>query len=381
MPIRRILLIGGGRSHLEVLRRAALAPDPGVELTLVTPNALALHKAMAPGFVAGHYGMADSHIELPALARWARARLVCDRAVELDLYTRIVRLAEGGVEPFDLASLDIGSESDLSAPGAREHALPLCPLDRFLAAWPMLEADVARGDVRTVAVVGGSAEGIEMLLAMQHRLAQTQGADVPRFALVAETPHILPDHVASVRRRIGRILIARDVVLHTGSVIAAVDAGAIITASGRRIAADRVVWATATSVAPWLGAASLDCDGRGRVRVNASLQSVSDPFVFAAGSCAIQEGAPSPAVLARNTGASLATNLRHAARHEPVVPCTPRRSLLSIITTGPRHAIASWGPIGIHGERVWQWKDRLDRRYVARFRPPVPHASRPATAQ
>lgn len=381
MPVRRILLIGAGRSHLEVLRRAALAPDPGIELTLVTPNALALHKAMAPGFVASHYGMADSHIELPALARRAHARLVCDRAVELDLYTRIVRLAEGGVEPFDLASLDIGSESDLSAPGAREHVLPLRPLDRFLAAWPRLEADVAGGHVRTVAVVGGSAEGVEMLLAMQHRLAQTQGADVPRFALVAETPHILPDHVATVRRRIGRILIARDVVLHTGSTVVAVDAGAIVTASGRRIAADRVVWASAATVAPWLGGSSLACDGHGHVRVNASLQSVSDPFVFAAGSCAIQEDAPSPAVLARNTGASLATNLRHAARHEPVVPCRPRKILLSIITTGPRHAIASWGPVGVHGERIWQWKDRLDRRYVARFRPPAPPPGEPAAAK
>jgi len=157
MTVRRILLVGGGHGHLEVLRRFAQQPDPGIELTLASPNALCPYSSMMPGFIAGHYGVAESHVDLPALATWARARYVCDRAVELDLYTRIVRLGEGGVEPFDLMSLDIGSSPDLSVPGVREHALPLCPADRFLAGWTKLEADAAAGTVRTVAVVGDGA--------------------------------------------------------------------------------------------------------------------------------------------------------------------------------------------------------------------------------
>ncbi len=371
MPVRRILLIGAGHSHLEVLRRAALSPDPGIELTLVSPNALATHAAMVPGLVAGHYSVADSHVDVPALARWARARFICDRAVELDLYTRFVRLAEGGVEPFDLVSVDIGSESDLSVPGAREHAIPLRPVERFLAAWSQLAADIAAGRIHTVAVVGAGVDGVETLLAMQFHFARTRGADTPRFALVAETPQVLPDHIPSVRRHVGRILVARDVVLHTGCAVTSVETGAVVTASGRRIAADRVVWATATSAAPWLAASSLACDARGCVRVNASLQSVSDPFVFAAGDCAIQEVVASGGLRALRERAPLAANLRHAARHEPLVAGQLRARRLSIITTGPRHAIASLGPVRVDGKRVWQWKDRQARRYVARFQPPA----------
>ena len=81
MPQRRILLIGGGHSHLEVLRRFAQKPEPGIELTLVSPNALTPYSGMLPGLIAGHYTVADSHIDLPALARWMRARFVCDRAI------------------------------------------------------------------------------------------------------------------------------------------------------------------------------------------------------------------------------------------------------------------------------------------------------------
>ena len=383
MPIRRILLIGGGQGHLEVPRRFALHPDPGIELTLVSPNALTPYGSMLPGLVAGHHEVAESHIDLPALAHWARARFVCDRAVELDLYTRIARLAEGGVEPFDLLSLDVGAAPDLSVPGVREHALPLQPTDRFLAAWSGLEADAAAGRVRTVAVIGGGTAGVEMLLAMQHRLAATLGENAPRFALVSEAPHVLREHIPALRGRVGKILVARDVVLHAGSAVTAVETGAVVTASGRRIAADRVVWAGSAAGAPWLATSSLACDARGFVRVNTSLQSVSDPFVFAVGDCATQDGGlpRGHGATAAREGAPLAANLRHAARHEPLVVSKPRQRLLSIVTTGPRHAVAAWGPVVSEGERVWLWKMRRDRAHLARYRPPSPKGEDRAPAQ
>jgi len=372
MPQRRILLIGGGHSHLEVLRRFAQKPDPGIELTLVSPNALTPYSGMLPGLIAGHYTVADSHIDLPALSRWAQARFVCDRVVELDLYTRIARLAEGGIEPFDLTSIDIGSAPDASVPGAREHAIGVKPVDRFTAAWAALQADAAAGRVRTIVVVGAGAGGVEALFAMQFRLTQTMAGEAPRFALVTDQPHVLPEHATSVRKRLGKLLVARDVVLHTGSAAVAVEAGAVVTANGRHIAADRIIWATSASAAPWLAASSLDCDPRGFLRVNRHLQSVSDPFVFAAGDCATQDGEPRPksGVFAVREGPPLAANLRHAARHEPLVAFTPQRRTLALITTGARHAVASWGPAAVDGEWVWRWKDRIDRRFCARYRPP-----------
>jgi selenide,water dikinase len=373
MPQRRILLIGGGHSHLEVLRRFAHRPDPAIELTLVSPNALTSYSGMLPGLVAGHYTVAESHIDLPALAHWAQARFVCDRVVELDLYTRMVRLAEGSVEPFDLVSIDVGSAPDTSAPGAREHAIAVRPIDRFLAAWVTLQAEAAAGHVRTIVVVGGGAGGVEMLLAMQYRLAQALGGDAPRFALLTDQSHLLPQHSPAVRKYLGKLLVARDVVLHTASAAVAVEIGAVVTGGGRRIAADRVIWATSAAAPPWLAASSLACDERGFVRVNRFLQSVSDPFVFAAGDCATQDGNPRPksGVFAVREGPPLAANLRRIARHEPLVAFTPQRRALSLIATGAQHAVASWGPIEADGEWIWRWKDRIDRRFCARYRPPL----------
>ena len=51
---QRILLVGGGHTHVEVLRRFALTPDPDVELTLVSPAATTPYSGMLPGTIAGH---------------------------------------------------------------------------------------------------------------------------------------------------------------------------------------------------------------------------------------------------------------------------------------------------------------------------------------
>lgn len=373
MPVRRILLVGGGRGHLEVLRRFAQQPDAGIDLTLASPSALAPYSPMLAEVVAGHCSVGASQIELPTLARWARARFVCDRAIEIDLYARYVRLAEGGIEPFDLLSLDLGAFPDYRVPGTREHALSLHPTDHFLAGWAQLEADVDARAVHTVAVVGAGASVVELLLAMQYRLSRIS-REGTRFALVSDAAHLLEEQTPALRKRLGKILVARDVVLHTGTVVTAVEQGGVVTSTGRRIAADRVVWARPAAGAAWVAASTLACDARGLLRVSASLQSVSDPFVFGVGRCSTREGATAPhgrEGTSRSDGALLDANLRRAARHEPLVSRRPGRSMLSVIAAGSRHAVASWGPLLFEGERLWRWKERRDRAHAARYDAPV----------
>ncbi len=364
--------MGGGHSQVEVLRRFALKPDPGIALTLMSPDAATAYSGMLPGLVAGHYTPAQSHIALPPLAQWAGARFVTGRVVALDLYAKTALLASGEREAFDFASIDVGSLPDMSAPGARAHALGVKPVERFLVAWDALLADAAAGTVHTIAVVGGGAGGVEMLLAMQFRLRGLMGASAPRFALVTDQPQLLPQHATTVRARFGRLLVERGVVLHLGSRVTAMDAGSLMVTHGRRIAADRVVWATSAASQPWLAASGLDCDERGFVVLDAHLRSSSHPFVFAAGDCAGQPAHPRPksGVFAVRQGPPLAANLRHAARDEPLVTYVPQRDALALICTGGKHAVASRGPFALEGDWVWRWKDHIDRRFVANYVPP-----------
>ena len=72
----QLLLIGGGHTHVEVIRQIGRKPMPDVEVTLVSPDCMTPYSGMVPGWIAGHYDMADCHIDLERLIGWARVKFV-----------------------------------------------------------------------------------------------------------------------------------------------------------------------------------------------------------------------------------------------------------------------------------------------------------------
>jgi len=72
-------------------------------------------------------------------------------------------------------------------------------------------------------------------------------------------------------------------------------------------------------------------------------------------------------VHAVRAGPPLADNLRRAVGGAPLVAWQPPARTLNLLSCGRREAIASWGGWSAQGRWVWWWKDRIDRRFVARF--------------
>jgi selenide,water dikinase len=364
--MKRLLLVGGGHSHVEVLRRFALDPLPGLEIVLVSPNRFTPYSGMLPGLVAGHYRYEQCHIDLAHLSERARARFVTDRVTGLDLHARRAGCEGGEALAYDVVSLDIGSTPPLHGlAGAREHALGVKPVEDFLRAWSGIRATTHERLLQIV-VIGGGAGGVELTLAMQHQVAAEGGR--ARFTIVTDSKRVLPGHVSLVRRSMEAVLAQRDVSVRQGRATV-VEPGGLRLDSGDAIAADAVVLATGAAAPAWLRESGLETDAAGFVLIEETLNARTHPEVFAAGDVAtmVRHPRPKSGVFAVRQGPPLADNLRRALSGETLQPFVPQRVALALISTGDKYAIASWGPLAWKGAWVWRWKDHIDRKFMRRY--------------
>ncbi len=368
-----IVLIGGGHAHVEVLRRFAMEPEPGIRLTVIARDTFTPYSGMLPGYLAGHYDHAACHIDLRPLARLARARLIHAPATGLDVNARMVSVAGRPSIPFDFASLDIGSvptRNDIA--GVEEHAIAVKPVDRFLERWDEVEAGLlaSQGLFRLV-VVGAGAGGVEVALSLRHRLREhllAAGGDPERLevTVVTDRATVLHQHGAAVRRAMLGALVSHGVAVKTEHRVTAFTPDAVICQRDVSLPADAAVLVTNAAAGPWLRTTDLDLDETGFVRVGPTLQSLSSPRILAAGD--IAAFAPQPlaksGVYAVREGPILADNLRRLARGFAPRAYRPQRRTLALISTGDKHAVASWGSLAVEGAWVWRWKDRIDRRWM-----------------
>lgn len=374
--VREVVLVGGGHSHIGVLRSLARQPLAGVRLTLISIDSHTPYSGMLPGYVAGHYRYDQTLIDLRRLAQFAGARCYVDEVIGIDREARQVLCRDRPPVSYDLLSINIGSTPHSAAvPGAAEYATAVKPIHRFNEGWlRLLDRVRSRAAVTTFAVVGAGAGGVEMILAMQHRLCRELRAlgrspDELRFHLLSASAEVLPRHNAGVRRCFDHLLAERGVLVHRAAVVTRVLPGSLGLSSGESLAIDEVVWVTQAGGAPWLRECALSLDGSGFIEVRNTLQTVTDPLIFAAGDCAALVGSPleKSGVFAVRQGEVLAANLRRLACGQPLQDYRPQSRWLALIGTGDQQAVASRGAMYARGHWVWLWKIWIDRRFMDRL--------------
>jgi selenide, water dikinase len=371
--LRDIVLVGGGHSHVFVLKRFAMSPVDGVRLTLISPDAHTPYSGMLPGLIAGHYDYDAAHIDLVALCHYAGARFYRDTVTSLDLNHKQV-ICEGRPSvPYDLLSIDAGSTPDPSkTPGAAGRVIPVKPVSEFLDAWKRLKAEVTAHPDRKICIVGAGAGGVEIALAAQHAIGRelaSKGITTrPTFHLVTGGQQILQTHSPKVRAIFERVLSERQIELHTTFFVEHVSQEGL-HGNGQDLAFDDILWVTGAEAAPWIAASGLETDDRGFMKIDQQLRSISHADVFGAGDIATIVGHPRPkaGVFAVRQGPPLTENLRSAVKDRALLKHHPQSRFLSLVSTGDKYAVGSWGNWAIEGKWVWTWKDWIDRKFMTAF--------------
>ena len=373
-----LVLVGGGHTHVQVLRHLIMNPEEQLNLTVVVDVPVAVYSGMVPGFVAGQYQAHELEIDVVPLARRAGARVILSAATGIDPAAKTISLTGRPPIRYDVASFDIGSTvAGLDLPGIREHTLPTRPISRLIATIPDLleRARTWSGPFRLV-VVGAGAGGIEMAFTLRHRLLIETNRRVETTLLQAGT-EILPGYGESLRKRILTAAKRSEIEVITGMRANGAkelhpNQKTLLLENGDELVCDACVWVVGATAHSLFADSGVATDSRGFARIRSTLQLLEHDDVFAVGDCATLEESPDTpkaGVYAVRQGPFLIENLLtylDPARGS-LESYKPQKDFLSLLNLGDGGAVgAKWG-FSFEGGWVMRLKDRIDRRFMQRF--------------
>lgn len=351
--MKNLILLGAGLAHVQLLSKLARRPPSSTQITLIAPYPGQLFAPMMPGFVAGHYALDECLVPLETLIKRADVRWLNRAVVVFDADARTVRLDNGSTYSFDWLSVNTDLVQDrqqieAAMPGAREHCLFLRPLASFAALWPRV-AELGAGRALRIAVLGATREAIELALAVRQRLPNAA------VTLVADDPQITGQTQAAAKNRRVAILKQERITL-LPDVTVRIEAEQILMASGVRLACDVPLLAIPGQTPAWLAESGLGLNDNGFVALDACRRSLSHPNVFAAGD---RDG---------RADSALVKNLSALVSGVSARPYAGSSSTMQFTAYGNRRALLEWGQFSAQGRWVGWLKDRLDRRYLQRYR-------------
>ena len=370
---QELVLAGGGHSHVIFLRMLGMKPIPGLKVTLVSPEPQMPYSGMLPGLVAGHYKQDEVCIDLVPLCRFAGVDLIKSRVTGIDPAGQQVMLESRPPVHYDRLSLDVGSMPSLGSV-QQSQVIAVKPFGRFIDLYESVLALHRLGNAAKIGVVGAGAGGVELCLAIAYRLKsyklkrQAPGESCG-LHLFTDGKTILSEFPRGARARFERLLREQGITVHCGfHAVSEVD-GELLSADGRQHQLNTIFWVTGSAAQPWLAQSDLAVDERGFVQVTDTLQSVSHANIFAVGDCATMINHPRPkaGVYAVRQAAPLFRNIRASLLGEKLSSFMPQSRALSLISTGPKHAVAVRNGLSVEGQWVWHWKNWIDQGFMGRF--------------
>lgn len=318
--MHRIVIVGGGAGGLELATRLGntLGRRKKAHITLVDKSPTHVWKPLLHEVAAGSLDPSMHQLEYAAQAHWRSFHFEEGELIGLDRKGKTVKLAavldrdeENAIFlperqlPYDTLVLALGSTTHFfGVPGAEQHAISLDTVlqaERFrrrLLRMGMRKKAEQNGLGKApvnVVIIGAGATGVELSAELRNTgkvlreyglHSKGTGSDI-NITLVEAGTRVLPALSERLSGATRRLLESLDITVSTGDQVVEVCKDEVLTRAGRRIPADITVW-TAGIKAPDI-LSSLDgmsVNRLNQIKVLSTLQSETDPEVYAIGDCA-----------------------------------------------------------------------------------------------
>ncbi|MFD7435956.1 NAD(P)/FAD-dependent oxidoreductase [Streptomyces sp. NPDC059861] len=300
-----VVVVGGGYGGVTAAN--SLARRDGVSVTLVNPRPRFVERIRLHQLVTG----SDDAVEGFGEVLGGNVRLVVDTATRIDPAERQVSLAGGGTVSYDYLVYAVGSgASDPGVPGAAEFAHAVSDLEGAERLRSAL-AETPASD--PVTVIGAGPTGLETAAEL---------AEAGRKLTLVCGGVLGPSLHARARRPVARRLAKLGVTVLEGprARVTEVTRDGVQLDDGRKLPSAVTIWTAGFRVPDLAARSGLRTDAEGRLVTDATLTSVDDVRIVAAGDAAVMTDRPfrmSCQAAVQLGPAAAATILRRIAGKQP----------------------------------------------------------------
>lgn len=302
--MKKLLLAGGGHSHIQVLKRLKEEPLKEVDITLISPSNYQYFPELFPGYAEDRYAEKKIRADLEKLAEDAGVKWKEGAVLSIDPGQKLALTAEGEILEFDIISLNIGSmTSGTDKISLSENIYTIKPNYQFTTA-----VKAVRG-VDNPVIIGENAAAVEIASSLQ---AWRTKQNLSNPITVIAQNRLLPEMEENISEAIANRLRESGIILLEGETIKKMEENKIFINS-EDILFDKLLWLQKPKAPDLFKLSKLPVDENGYLSIEKTLQVKEYPFIFGAGEGAVIKGHQTfthSLYTSRKQGDVLFTNIR-----------------------------------------------------------------------
>jgi NADH:ubiquinone reductase (H+-translocating) len=365
-----VVIVGGGFGGLSAAKALRKAD---VQVTLLDRRNHHVFQPLLYQVATATLSPGDIAAPIRWILRRARnVRVLLGEATRIDVASRRVELADGGVLDYDYLIVASGSrhayfgheEWEQYAPGLKTLEDAITIRRRILIAFERAEREtdpVRQRDLLTFVLVGGGPTGVELAGTLAEIARQTlrdefRSIDTSRARIVlVEASRILATFPETLQQAARESLTRLGIEIREGVAVTHIDAHGVMLGN-ERLDAGTIVWAAGVAASPLVATLGAPLDRAGRVLVEPDLSIPGHPDVFVVGDAAafLHQGGtllPGVAQTAMQGADHAAKNILRCERGQSPLPFVYRNlGNMAIVGRGSAIADLPWarfaGPIG-----------------------------------
>jgi selenide,water dikinase len=354
--MKKVVLIGSGHAHLEVLKGFTTQEIAEHSFLLISPSRQTYYSGLIPRLIAGEITEKDLTIDSAEFAQSKGFQFVQDEVQSVDPVKKTVSLKSGSRIAFDLLSINVGGSPTRISAEESGHTIYLRPFNDFLPQWQEVQRHFASAEDQKFVVVGGGAAAVEVAAALKTRLNKNQASN-NEVHLVSKGARLCENYSDKISEKIKKSLIKTGIKIHLNEQVTHIQQKTIHLNQGIALDFNYIFIVTPTQPSKILPG-KVDS----KLRLSSSIFAVGDGTEMAG-----NESLPRSGVIAVRQGQHLLGSIRNSLVDSEPTHFKVGKRQLNILITGENSAIAVWGKYSFESKGSLWLKNWIDHRYMASF--------------